>query len=205
MVPYELVRRVVLGTQDQAEKKIRFMALLTAGLPKGGPKPVLAGGSAIEVYMWGTLRTGDMDVVYDIKSLERLLRRWKFERVFRSWANEELGLSVDPVGTPLEGSYDRVTTIVTPSGPAAVIGREDLMLKRLASAKRWKYPSDMEQAYLLARAYGDKLDWKYIEEAAERGGTSDHLAKLKRMLKGRTGQDRGRRRPVSARRKGRIA
>ncbi len=203
MASYDQVRRVVLGTQDPTEKKIRLMALLTASLPKGGPKPVLAGGSAIEVYLGGMLRTGDMDVVYDIKSLERLLRRWNFERAFRSWANEELGLSVDPVGTPLEGSDDRVLTIVTPSGPAAVIGKEDLILKRLASAKHWRYPSDMEQAYLLAKAYEDELDWEYIKETAEKGGTRDYLVKLKGRLRGRKGQHgEGRRSGQPRRRRG---
>lgn len=196
MIPYERVKRVILGTDDPTERKIRYVALLTSSLPKAGRKPVLAGGSAIEVYLSGTLRTGDMDIVYDVDALTRLLRRWRFERAFRSWANDELELAVDAVGGSLTGSYDKTTTIITKYGPATVIGIEDLILKRLASAKHRRYPSDMEQAYLLAKAHEERVDWKYVEEGTERDGTSDYLRKLRSMLK------RGARRRVGARRQG---
>ena len=191
MVPYERVRRVITGTDDPTERKIRFVALLTDSMPKTRTRPVLSGGSAIEVYLSGALTTGDMDIVYDIKELERLLKQWRFEQSFRSWVNEELGLAVDAVGDSLSGSYDRTTTIVTNYGPATVIGKEDLILKRLASAKHWKYASDIEQAYLLAKAYEDKVDWMYIQERAKEQGTSDYLRRLRRMLKRERRADRG--------------
>ncbi|MDV3278450.1 MAG: hypothetical protein LYZ69_08310 [Nitrososphaerales archaeon] len=183
MAPYERVRRVIRGTDNPTERKVRFVALLTASLPKKRTRPVLSGGSAIEVYLSGALTTGDMDIIYDIKGLERLLKQWHFERSFRSWINDELGLAVDAVGDSLSGSYDKTTTIVTSFGPATVIGKEDLILKRLASAKHWKYPSDIEQAYLLAKAYEDEVDWNYVDERAKEQGTSDYLSRLRRMLK----------------------
>ena len=184
MTAYERVKRVVLGTEDPSERKIRLLALLTSSLPKSGRRPVLAGGSAIEIYLDGVLRTGDMDLVYSTPALEKVLKAWRFERGrgLRSWANDELGLAVDPVGETLNGSYDRVTTITTDYGPATVIGVEDLILKRLASAKFWKAPTDMEQAYLLARAHKDKIDWKYVEEEAKRSRITEYLAKLRAMI-----------------------
>ena len=72
MPAYSTVKRAVLGTGDPTERKVRFMALLTSELPKG-KRPVLVGGSAIEVYLDGVLRTGDMDVVYQMKELEPVL------------------------------------------------------------------------------------------------------------------------------------
>jgi hypothetical protein len=185
MIPYGRVRRVILGTEDQTERKVRFMALLTSNLPKIGPRPVLAGGSAIEVYLDGVLRTGDLDVVYDVGALKEILKSWKFERGggLRSWVNDELGLAVDMVGKELNGSYERVTTITTPYGPATIIGIEDLVLKRLASAKFWKVPTDFEQAYLLMNAHGDRIDWDYLEEGAKSVGVRDLLDELKRALR----------------------
>lgn len=179
------MRRVILETDDPTERKIRFMALLTSALPKGRTRPVLAGGSAIEVYLDGTLRTGDMDVVYNVKALTKVLRLWQFSRGggLRTWANDQLGLAVDLVGEEYGGSYDRVTTITTDYGPATIMGIEDLMVKRLASAKFWNVPTDMEQAYLLAKAHGDSIDWKYVEEEARRSDLTDFVAKLKGMLK----------------------
>ncbi len=183
-IQYGRVRRAILGTEDPTERKVRFVALLTSSLPKVGPRPVLAGGSAIEVYLDGVLRTGDMDVVYDVEALKEVLKSWKFDLGggLRSWVNDELGLAVDAVGKELNGSYERVTTITTPYGPATVIGIEDLVLKRLASAKFWKIPTDFEQAYLLMKAHGDSIDWGYLDREAEDAGTWDVLQELKQAL-----------------------
>ena len=184
MPAYSTVKRVVLQTEDPTERKIRFMALLTSGLPKQPRGPILVGGSAIEVYLDGMLRTGDMDVVYDMKALEKALRGWRFELGgLRAWTNEELGLAVDIVGADYTGSLDRTTTITTSYGPVRVAGVEDLILRRLASAKHWRYPADMEQAYLLAKAHYDRIDWAYVSMEAERDLTSDYLRKLRRALR----------------------
>jgi hypothetical protein len=185
MLAYERVKKVVLETQDPTERKIRFMALLTSSLPKDRRPPILVGGSAIEVYLDGTLRTGDMDVVYDSRSLEAILRGWHFSLGggLRAWANEELGLAVDMVGDDYNGSIDKVTTITTDFGPATITAIEDLILKRLASAKYWKVPTDVEQAYLLAKAHRDRIDWEYVEAEARREDIGDYLSKLKKMLK----------------------
>jgi hypothetical protein len=183
MLAYERVRRVVLGTEDPTERKIRFMALLTSSLPKNRRPPVLVGGSAIEVYLDGTLRTGDMDVVYDVKALEAVLGEWHFALGgLRAWANDELGLAVDTVGGDYTGSFEKVTTITTDYGPALVCAIEDLIVKRLTSAKFWRVPTDVEQAYLLGRAHFDRTDWKYVEDEARKADIGAYLAKLKRML-----------------------
>jgi hypothetical protein len=181
---YRRVKKVILATEDPTERKIRFMALLTSSLPKGRVRPVLAGGSAIEVYLDGTLRTGDMEVVYNEKALEEVLRAWRFSlgEGLRAWANVELGLAVDMVGEDYGGSYERVTTITTPYGPATVTGVEDLIVKGLASAKFWKAPRDVEQAYLLAKAHDDTIDWSYVEEESRKADIGDYLSKLKAML-----------------------
>ncbi|MDE1858219.1 MAG: hypothetical protein KGI26_04020 [Thaumarchaeota archaeon] len=183
MPAYSTVRRAVLGTGDPTERKVRFMALLTAELPKG-KRPVLTGGSAIEVYMDGTLRTGDMDIVYPARELEAVLRSWRFALGggLRSWVNDELGLAVDMVGGELSGSAEKLATFTTEYGPATILGVEDLVLKRLMSAKFGGVPTDVEQAYLLARAYSDTMDWGYVEAAAQRGLVADSLETLKGML-----------------------
>ena len=184
MIGYSRVKRVILATGDPTERKIRFMALLTSSLPKGRRMPVLAGGSAIEVYLDGALRTGDMDIVYDVKALEEVLKAWRFSLGggLRAWANEELGLALDTVGEDYSGSYERVTTITTEYGPATIMGVEDLIVKRLGSAKLWNVPTDFEQAFLLAKAHYDNVDWNYVQDECRKADTDDYLAKLKRML-----------------------
>jgi hypothetical protein len=178
------VKRAVLSTEDPTERKVRFMALITSSLPKGRRRPVLTGGSAIEVYLDGVLRTGDMDVIYNVKALKAILSGWHFALGggLRAWVNDELGLAVDMVGEDFTGSYERVTTITTDYGPATIMGAEDLILKRLASAKFWRVPTDIDQAYLLAKAQSDRIDWPYLDEEARKQDIGDFLDKVKGML-----------------------
>jgi hypothetical protein len=184
MQEYERMKRVVLDTEDPTERKLLFLALLSSSLPKRSGKPVLTGGSAIEIYLDGVLRTGDMDIVYNVAELKRVLKELHFKlgSAFRSYYNEELGLAVDIVGEKLNGSSDRVTTITTKYGPVTVIGIEDLILKRLASAKFRKNPTDREQSYLLARSQFDTLDWDYLAVEAKKEDIRDYLRKLKDLL-----------------------
>jgi len=86
------------------------------------------------------------------------------------------------VGEDYRGSYDRVTTIITRYEPATISGMEDLIVKLLASAKSWNTPTDIEQAFLMAKAHEDNIDWNYIEDESRRGDIGDCLAKLKEML-----------------------
>lgn len=146
--------------------------------------PVLTGGSAIEIYLDGVLRTGDMDLVYKPKELRKILKAWHFElgSALRSYSNEELGLAIDLVGETLNGSQDKITTITTPYGRAFVIGIEDLILKRLASAKLWNTPTDMEQSYLLSMSQKSEIDWNYLEYQAKKENIGDYLEKLRTML-----------------------
>ena len=183
-IGYSRVRRVILGTDDPTDRKIRFMALLTSSLPKGKRRPVLVGRSAIEGYLDGTLRTGDMDIVYNVKALQEVLGKWRISlgEGLRAWVNEELGLAVDMVGEDFAGSYDRVTTITTEYGPATISAIEDLIVKRLASAKFWSAPTDVEQAFLLAKAHDDSIDWDYVKDESRKADVVDYLAKLREML-----------------------
>jgi len=139
-----------------------------------------------------------MDVVYDDAALKKVLKTWRFELGggLRSWVNDELGLAVDMIGRELNGSYERVTTITTPYGPATVIGIEDLVLKRLASAKFWKVPTDFEQAYLLVMAQGDRVDWKYLEQEADKAGVTDLLSELKSDMQTKQRRKKSTKEPV---------
>ncbi|MGP8073071.1 MAG: hypothetical protein ACLPZM_08085 [Thermoplasmata archaeon] len=59
---------------------------------------------------------------------------------------------------------------------------EDLIIKRLVSAKYWQIPSDREHAALLARRYLVELDRGYLSESAERAAVADEWIDLERML-----------------------
>lgn len=184
MLSYERVKHIIVGTDDPTKRKVLLMALLTSALPKDKRSPILTGGSAVEIYLEGSLRTGDMDVVYNVAELKRILKAWHFKLGggLRSFANEELGIAIDLVGEHLNGTYELVTTIVTDFGPARVIGIEDMILKRLSSAKFWKVTTDMEQCYLLAKTHSDTIDWSYLEREAKRENVGDYLKKIRAKI-----------------------
>ena len=192
MLSYEKIKEVLGATEDPTKRKIRFLALLTASLPKNEPKPILVGGSAVEVYLDGVLRTGDMDIVYRIAELKKILKAWHFKTssYLRNYVNEDLVLAVDLVGEKLDGSYDKLFTITTGYGIARIIGVEDLILKRLASAKFWNVSTDMEQSYLLAKSQENSIDWGYLETRAKEENVEDYLDQLRETLRSKTKKKR---------------
>ncbi|HUH82242.1 MAG TPA: hypothetical protein VLX33_00010 [Nitrososphaerales archaeon] len=116
------------------------------------------------------------------KGRRPVLRAWDFSLGdLTTWASEALGLG-DVVGEGYTGSYEKVTTITTQYGLATIAPIEDLVVKRLASAKSWNLPTDVEQAFLLAKGHDDNTDWGYVQEESRRAEVDDYLAKLKEML-----------------------
>jgi len=115
------------------------------------------------------------------KGRRPVLGAWDFSLGgLRTRANEELGL-VDVVGEGYTGSYEKVTTTTTQYGLATIAPIEDLIVKRLASAKSWNVPTGVEQAFLLM-GYDDNTDWGYVQEESRRAEVDDYLARLKEML-----------------------
>jgi hypothetical protein len=50
------------------------------------------------------------------------------------------------------------------------------------SAKSWNVPTGLEQAFLLARAHDDIIDWNYVQDESRKADIADYLAELKGML-----------------------
>ncbi len=89
---------------------------------------------------------------------------------------------MDFVKPPYTGDLARTQILVTRYGPVRVAAIEDLLVKRLASAKHWRRPDDLEQAKMLGFAYRDRISWDYVEEQAARYDVADVLVELRRAL-----------------------
>lgn len=141
------------------------------------------GGSAIEFYTRGQYTSGDVDVVYTGGAdIETLLLEWRFARQGRIWLNEGLGIVLDFVKPPYTGDLARTQVLETPYGSIRLAALEDLIIKRLASAKHWRRPHDAEQAQLLAVGHEDRIHWGYVERLAFEYDVEDLLADLRRWL-----------------------
>jgi len=183
---YEEVEAIVSGAPSPTERRLRFAALLASELRASTAEFVIVGGSAIEFYTRGQYTTGDVDVVYTGRiDASKVLTAWRFIRQGRIWLNEGLGIVLDFVKPPYTGDLARTQTLETPYGSIRLAGLEDLIVKRLASAKHWRRPGDADHAQLLAAGYEDRVNWDYIERLAAEYDVKDLLAVLRRWLANR--------------------
>ena len=183
MTSYEDVKRAVQTARTPTKGRIHFAALLASAAQLGPDDFIVVGGSAIEFHTVGEYTSGDIDIVSSQSdSLRKVLRQWKFTGGPRVWLNEDLGIVVDLVKFPYTGDLARTQVFTTPYGMIRVAGMEDLLVKRLASAKHWKIPGDVEHAKLLALLYGDRLDWNYVRKYAAVNDVEDFLDALLRAI-----------------------
>ncbi len=180
---YEQVADTFRSARNPGERILHFVALLTTAGGISTDDLIVVGGSAIEIYTSGEYTSGDIDVVLTpSKSLARVLDEWHFTKQGRLWYNKDLGIVVDFVKPPYTYDESRTQVLVTPYGSVRIAAIEDLLVKRLISAKWWGLPRDVEHAKMLAVLYGDRIDWKYIENLAEREEVVDVLSDLRKAL-----------------------
>lgn len=171
------------GSPSPTERRLRFAALLASGLGASETEFVIVGGSAIEFYTRGEYTTGDVDVVYTGHAdVSKLLLEWRFIRQGRIWLNDGLGIVLDFVKPPYTGDLARTQILETPYGSIRLAALEDLIVKRLASAKHWRRPHDADHAQLLAAGYEDRIQWGYVERLAAEYDVEDLLAILRQWL-----------------------
>jgi len=165
------------------ERRLYFVAFLMRDAGWKVDDAIVVGGSAIEIYTSGRYTTGDIDLVVTVPSLpDRILRSWGFREQGRIRYHDELAIVVDFVKPPYTGDPDRCQVLTTPYGPVRIAAIEDLLVKRLASAKHWRRPEDLEHAKILAVLYRDRIAWDYVAEQAARYNVEDVMANLRAAI-----------------------
>ena len=185
MTSVEELRKALERATSPTERRLYFVALLNREAGWKVDDAIVVGGSAIEIYTSGRYTTGDIDLVAKAPRLpDRILRSWGFREQGRIWFNDDLGIVVDFVKPPYTGDPERCQILTTPFGPVRVAAIEDLIVKRLASAKHWRRPGDLKHAKILAHLYRDGIAWDYVEQQADRYDVRDTLADLRASLRG---------------------
>jgi hypothetical protein len=183
MTSVEELRKALERASSPTERRVYFVALLSRDAGWKADDAIVVGGSAIEVYTSGRYTTGDIDLVVTAPDPpKRVLRPWGFRQQGRIWYHDDLGIVVDFVKPPYTGDPSRCQILTTPYGPVRIAAIEDLIVKRLASAKHWRRPGDMEHAKILAHLYRDRIAWDYVEHEADRYDVRDALANLRASL-----------------------
>lgn len=138
-------------------KKYDILAEISERMLK---KPVLVGGSAVDLYTLGGYSSIDLDVVADRKELVPVLRDMGFKEDGRYFRRKDE--FIDIVGSDLRGRRVSTITLKDSTQKFEVLSVEDTIVDRLCACKFWGNRSDCEQAKFLYDGYKDKLDREYL-------------------------------------------
>ena len=157
----------IASIENLADKKAYFMSLLTREAEKRNTRPVVVGGSAVDLYTEGIFPSHDIGLIGDRKTIRGILEdTFCFKRSGRHCVNEQIGIYVEVPGDHLAGDRDKITTIKVGNLKLYVIGIEDLIIDRMAACSEWKSDTDCKQAYYLLRYYHSRIDFDYLDKRA---------------------------------------
>ena len=143
-----------------------------------GNKPVLVGGSAVELYTLGQSTSLDIDlIVANSKKFKELLKSLGFKNEDRIYYKDDI--VIDIVGTFMNERI-KVIGIDDEKYKIQVISIEDLIIDRLLACIVWKSIRDCEQAELLYKMYENKLDIDYLHDRAKEEKVYDELLMISR-------------------------
>lgn len=181
----ELSLERVKEEADPLTKRLLFMGLLTKELKQDKVRPIIVGGNAVEFYTAGGYATGDIDVVAPSEPLDKILKRWGFEKEGRHWINEELGIAIEAPAFSLDSQeqYDMIYEVEIDGLFVYIIGIEDLIVDRLAAYVYWKSSDDKFWAKELIVLHLDEIYWNYLEKRAKEEEVITALIELKEVIK----------------------
>ncbi|MCZ7402897.1 MAG: hypothetical protein O8C61_11810 [Candidatus Methanoperedens sp.] len=155
------------------------MGLLTREAAKRNVKPIVVGGSAVDIYTEGIYPSHDIDLVSNRKIIGEILENvFNFRPSGRIWINEQIGFSVEVPGNRLHGDKDKVTVVRIEDLNVYVIGIEDIIIDRINACVAWNSQTDCNQALYMIKYYRNRLDFRYLEEKAKNEGILEELRKF---------------------------
>lgn len=141
-------------------KKFDFLSELSEHFPDE-KKPILVGGSAVELYTRGMAKSIDLDLVADRKALASLLLDMNFKQAGRHFHKDRIYIEI-----PSDILHGKSNIVKYKSKKIKVISVEDLIVDRLCACKFWDSVYDCEQAKMLTKSYKKKLDRNYLRKRA---------------------------------------
>ncbi len=142
------------------EEKFEFLAELSSLFPDN-KKPILVGGSAVELYTRGMAKSIDLDLIADRTVIAPLLLKQGFKQEGRHFYKGRIDIEI-----PSDIFKERSVIVKYRGKKIRIVSVEDLIIDRLCACKFWDSVYDCEQAQMLIRAYKDKLDKQYLNERA---------------------------------------
>ncbi len=142
------------------EEKFEFLAELSSLFPDN-KKPILVGGSAVELYKRGMAKSIDLDIIADRMVIAPLLLKQGFKQEGRHFYKGRIDIEI-----PSDIFKERSIIVKYRGKKIRIVSVEDLIIDRLCACKFWESVYDCEQAQMLIRAYKNRLDRQYLNERA---------------------------------------
>jgi|WetSurMetagenome_2_1015567.scaffolds.fasta_scaffold05560_4 DNA-binding XRE family transcriptional regulator len=173
------------GASDKRHR-LATLAEWVQKLYPSGQEPVLVGGAAVEIYAGPALTTGDLDLMGGVPdSVGRALSQAGFERHGREWLNESWQTLLE-FRSADAATRELAVTVRVGNREVVCIGREALIVNRLASWSTWASPVDgMNAFYLFTRPRG-ATDAAKLDGLAKERGAQAALAELRSFASARS-------------------
>jgi len=165
------------------DRRMWVLAVITQAVADLGVRPIVVGGSAVELYTLQDYATHDVDVVMPVSpEIAAVLEKLGFRREGRYWVHQDTDVLLELPSASLAGDLDRVARVEIDDMCVYVIGIEDLVIDRLNACKHWQSQEDCRWAERLVDIHSRTLDWPYLERRAEEEKTIDVLEAIRRKL-----------------------
>jgi len=171
----ELAR--ALSIEDQTERQLEVVAIVSEAVADLGIRPVVVGGLAVAYWTAGTYLTGDIDLLMPSSpAVDERLRALGFEREGRFWVIAEAALFLEAPGSFLEPGAEAAEVRLASGRTARLIRPEDVLVGRLHEFVATGHPSAFRQAVWLLGAAG--IERKRLEALAVSEGLSEALVSV---------------------------
>jgi hypothetical protein len=144
----ELAR--ALAIEDQTERQLEVVAIVSEAVADLGVRPVVVGGLAVAYWTAGTYLTGDIDLLMPSSpAVDERLRSLGFEREGRFWLIAKAELFLEAPGSFLKPGAEAQEVTVASGRPVRVIRPEDVLVGRLHEFVATGHSDPLGQAFML--------------------------------------------------------
>jgi len=144
----ELARALTID--DQTERQLEVVAIVSEAVADLGIRPVVVGGLAVAYWTAGTYLTGDIDVLMPSSpAVDERLRALGFRREGRFWLIAEADLFLEAPGSFLEPGAEAEEVAVASGRTVRLIRPEDVLVGRLHEFVATGHSDPLGQAFML--------------------------------------------------------
>ena len=169
-----------LAIEDQTERQLEVVAILSEALADIGVRPVVVGGLAVAYWTAGSYLTGDIDVLMPSSpAVDERVRSLGFESEGLFWLIPKANLFLEAPGSFLEPGAEAQEVRLASGRSVRVIRPEDVLVDRLHEFVATGHASAFRQAVWLLAAAG--LERTRLEARAASEDMTEALASVKAL------------------------